>query len=225
MVQKIHFVLAQTIQLSNVCPLPLVEQGMNPNSQIFGIPHVQFERGQNYFISAASGKGKSTFLHILYGLRRDYQGTVQIDGTNIQQFSADQWANLRQTQLNMVFQDLRLFLNFTALDNILLKNQLQNTKTEAEIRQLADELGIEHVLAQPCETLSYGQRQRVALLRALCQPFDFLLLDEPFSHLDNANIRIVAPLLARACSENNASLILVSLGDDYGWTFQQHLTL
>ena len=87
------------MQLINVRPLPLIEQGLNPQSDIFGTT-CTFEQGKNYLVRAASGKGKSTFLHILYGLRKDFEGETRtaIDKKNVkktQQLSHDDWANLR----------------------------------------------------------------------------------------------------------------------------------
>ena len=73
--------------------------------------------------------------------------------------------------------------------------------------------------------MSYGQRQRIAIIRALCQPFDFLLLDEPFSHLDADNIQKAIDLILEICNAENAGMMLVSLGEDYGISFDKRLEL
>ena len=86
-------------------------------------------------------------------------------------------------------------------------------------------MGIDHLLQQSCATLSYGQRQRVAIIRALCQPFDFLLLDEPFSHLDEANTEAAFQLIEQVCAEQKAGFILVSLGEKFGRTYDVELIL
>ncbi|MFM2267776.1 MAG: hypothetical protein RL757_1217 [Bacteroidota bacterium] len=223
------------MQLINVRPFPLIEQGLNPNSDIFGTT-CTFEQGKNYLVRAASGKGKSTFLHILYGLRKDFEGEAQtaIDKKNIKnikQLSHEDWANLRARGVAMVFQDLRLFLDRTARENILLKWELNaadalgRTPPVSQLENWAKRLGIAPFLDQTAETLSYGQRQRVALVRALAQPFDYLLLDEPFSHLDAQNIEIATQIIQEACQQQKAGFVLVSLGEKYNFNYDQIFAL
>lgn len=220
------------IELLQVKPFPLVENGISATSDIFNYTHTTssttgriFEKGKKYLITAPSGKGKSTLLHLLYGLRQDYEGSIKLDNQDIKTLKADDWANIRQKKLSIVFQDLRLFLNLTAKENILLKSRLTNTPSVSEIEAMCEQLGIASVLNQTCETLSYGQRQRVAIIRALCQPFDMLLLDELFSNLDTDNIKIATQLINTACDANGAGFILVSLGDEYYFEYDEKLTL
>jgi len=86
-------------------------------------------------------------------------------------------------------------------------------------------LGVASILNQSCGTMSYGQRQRIAIIRALCQPFDYLLLDEPFSHLDEANVKAACALIRAVCAEQNAGYILVSLGENYFMEYDEILVL
>lgn len=213
--------------LDNVLPIPLQEQ-VRPNSDIWQCSR-PLEAAQRYFVSAASGKGKTTLQHILYGLRKDYSGAVRVQTESIQgdiqALSLDQWAKLRQRHIAVIFQDLRLFLNLTAWENLQLKNQLTNHCTDDQMREMAAELGVDSLLEKTCETLSYGQRQRVAIVRALCQPFDTLLMDEPFSHLDTDNIKKCCSLIKRVCGEQRAGFILASLGDSYFFEYDYNLSL
>lgn len=213
-----------TVQLHDIRPEPLVSTGINPRSDLFAT-EVNFEPGKSYLIIANSGKGKSTLLHILYGLRSDYSGRVLLDGRGGEQFSPDDWAELRQQKLSIVFQDLRLFPDLTALENIQLNNTLTSHKSEAQIRAMCTRLGIDHLLDQTASTLSYGQRQRVAIVRALCQPFEFLLLDEPFSHLDDTNVRAACELIAEEQERQGAGLLMVSLGEEYYFHYDKRLIL
>ena len=213
------------IQLNKVKPFPLIENGINNGSNIFNTEAGMFEKGKKYLVTAPSGKGKSTFLHLIYGLRNDYEGSISIDTKNINSFNFDDWAIIRQKKLAIVFQDLRLFLDLSAIDNILLKRDLSDTPSVLEVKNMAEKLGITAHLNQRCETLSYGQRQRVAIIRALCQPFDYLLLDEPFSNLDVDNIKIATELIEKACEVNQAGLILVSLGESYYFNYDKKLIL
>lgn len=207
------------IKLQKVIPLPLLENGLNPASNVYNTEGVIFEPYKNYLLSAASGKGKSTLIHAIYGLRNDYQGTIFWDSKNLKDYTVEDWAVIRQKKLAIVFQDLRLFLHLTARENIILKSQLTADKKAAPsvktLEEYAERLGISAYLDKECATLSYGQRQRVTIIRALAQPFDYLLLDEPFSHLDKDNIRIATDIINEVCRQQHAGLLLVSLGDTY----------
>ena len=209
--------------LQQIIPHPLKENYQS-QSDIW-LKDISFHKGENYLITAPSGKGKSTFLHAIYGLRKDFDGTILIDDQSIQQFGLDDWAGLRQTKFSIVFQDLRLFPQLSGLENILLKNNLQLVFSIIEILEMAGRLGIKSIMSQSCGTMSYGQRQRIAILRALCQPFDYLLLDEPFSHLDDANIEKACSLIQEVCNDRKAGFLLVSLGETYHFDYQYQLKL
>ncbi len=210
--------------IHNLLPNPLKEQEQSINSDIWQTD-CNLEKGKNYLLTAPSGKGKSTFLHILYGLRKDYSGVVELGGENISAFQPNEWADLRKAHLSIIFQDLRLFPTLSALDNILLKSSLDPIKSITAIKEMAARLGIEDLLQQHCNTLSYGQKQRVAIIRALCQSFDFLLLDEPFSHLDTVNIQAASQLIQEVCEEQKAGFVLVSLGERFGFKYNEVLVL
>ncbi len=210
--------------LNNILPNPLKEQKRTHQSDIWETECI-LEKRKKYLVTAPSGKGKSTFLHILYGVRKDYTGSAKLDDKGLDTLSNNDWADLRKDHLSIVFQDLRLFPKLSAIDNILIKNQLNSTKTEVEIKAMATQLGIDHLLNQSCGTLSYGQRQRVAIIRALCQPFDFLFLDEPFSHLDEANTTAAFKLIEEVCAEQETGFVLVSLGEQFGATYDKELIL
>lgn len=214
------------IQLTDIQPIPLKEMidGISPDSDTFGT-ECHFEKGKSYLVKAPSGRGKSTLLHIIYGLRSDFTGAVSFDGKNVKDFGPDEWADYRREKFSIIFQDLRLFPNLTAFENILLKSDLKNFKTETEIREMAKQLGIENLLNQKAGTLSYGQRQRVAIIRALSQPFDFLLLDEPFSHLDADNTKIACQLIEKEYKAQKGGIIMVSLGEKYHFNYDKELIL
>jgi putative ABC transport system ATP-binding protein len=213
------------IFLKNVKPDPIFDGETSSNSSNIWDTDCIFEKGKYYLITAPSGKGKSTLLHIIYGLRNDYSGKIDIDNLEIMNFKPDDWSNLRQNKLSIVFQDLRLFPNLTALENIELKNDLTRHKSIDDITLMSEKLGVKELLHKPCSTLSYGQRQRIAIIRSLCQPFDFLLLDEPFSHLDDDNINIAADLIQQELNDQKAALLLVSLGERFNFSYHKELLL
>ncbi len=214
------------IELKNIQPIPLKEMpnGINAASGVFSTNCV-FEKGKKYLVNAASGKGKSTLLHIIYGIRDDYDGLASLGGKDIRQLGANDWAACRQRQLSIVFQDLRLFPKLTGLENIQLKNGQTDCVPEAEMLEWAERLGMTPYLQQSAATLSYGQRQRIAILRALCQPFDMLLLDEPFSHLDEENTKLASDLIIETCEKRHAGFVLVSLGEEYFFSYDKKIDL
>ncbi len=176
-------------------------------------------------MKADSGKGKSTLIAFIYGSRRDYTGSIDLDGKNISGLSLDELASYRQTRMSVVFQDLRLFPNLTARENIALKLTLAPGISEAEIKVLTEKMGMQIYLDQRCGTLSLGQQQRIAIIRALVQPFEFLMLDEPFSHLDKGNTEIACALIRQRCENQKAGMLITSLGEEYAVDFTQRLTV
>ena len=94
-----------------------------------------FRKGEMYLIEAASGTGKSSLCSYLYGYRNDYQGIINFDETNIKAYSVKQWVDLRKHSLSMLFQDLRIFTELTALENVQLKNNLTGHKKKKEIQE------------------------------------------------------------------------------------------
>lgn len=197
------------ITCSFVIPTPLQE--ILPPEAIWN-HDIKFVTGQKYQIIAPSGRGKSTLIGLLAGLRGDYSGQIHINNRNIQQFTTQDWANWRATGASFVFQDLRLFPNLTALQNIqLAQNISKPIATIHAIEQWADQLQIKHKLMQPCGELSFGQQQRIAILRALAKPFQWLMLDEPFSHLDPNNTQLAWQLILEIAQQRKAGVIITSL--------------
>ncbi len=198
------------IALRNVVPKPL--EGNYASDSIWG-KDVDFKSGHYYLVKASSGKGKSTLISYLFGTRSDYSGTVILGNKDSKSLSLNDWSVLRQEHIAIVFQDLRLFDELSAFDNILIKHQLKKLVTDDEIKTMAQRLGVDHLLDKQVKFLSMGQQQRVALIRALVQPFNWLLLDEPFSHLDAENVLKMEALIEEVCKRNGAGLILTSLGN------------
>jgi len=200
------------ITLNNVVPIPIKDQV--GQSTLWG-QDFQFAPPKRYFVEAPSGKGKTTLQHILYGLRKDYTGKVLIEGKDIQSFDLEDWATIRQQRLSIIFQDLRLFLPLTGMENIQIKNQLTEHKTIEAITEMAKQLDVADLLNKKCGEMSFGQRQRIAIIRALCQPFDFLLMDEPFAHLDSQNIKRCCVLIGQEAAAQQAGFAIASLEERY----------
>lgn len=174
---------------------------------------MEFRRGDHYLVEAGSGTGKSSLCSFIYGNRDDYDGTIRFDGEDIRSFSIDRWCGIRRDNIALLPQEMRIFPELTAMDNVMIKNRLTDYLSGKEILDMFDMLGISSKTGQPAGHLSIGQQQRVAIIRALCQPFDFIILDEPVSHLDLQNNRLVASMIAKAASDRSASVISTSVGN------------
>ena len=173
------------IQLDNVIPVFLETEKIE-RSQVWA-QQLLFPAGGRVQIVAPSGSGKTSLVHFLYGLRHDFKGKVVVGDEDIAGLSAERKAGLRSEKLSIIFQDLRLFPEQTALQNIDVKRLLNPFHPQERIMQMAEELGIQNKMNQPAMQCSYGEQQRIAIIRALMQPFEYLLMDEPFRHLDDAN--------------------------------------
>ena len=213
-----------TIRLEQLIPLPLLEQE-HRESEVWEKDSLQFEQGKSYLISAPSGKGKTTLLSIIYGLRPDYRGEALLDGRDISALGWKAWSGIRKRSISYIFQGLELFDNLTALENITLKNSVTGHHSARRIEEMASKLGIHPFLHRKAGILSFGQQQRVAIIRALCQPFNFLLADECFSHIDKDNVEKAYALIREECQTRNAGLILTSLNHSDALTTDIRLTL
>lgn len=191
--------------------MPAAFSRQQPASELWG-KSVVFERGKTYLLEAASGTGKSSLCAYVYGYRHDYSGRIMFDNKVASSLGSNAWRQLRLTSVSLLFQELRLFDELTAWENVKLKNDLTGYKSADELRNLFEVLGIGDKTDTLARLMSFGQRQRVAFIRALCQPFDFILLDEPVSHLDESNAATLATLLTDEVRERGAAAIVTSVG-------------
>lgn len=205
----------ETINLIGV--LPAVFAAENPDffraSEIW-LTETTFRRGERYLVAADSGTGKSSLCSFIYGARRDYSGRIDFNGVDSLTLKGDDWAALRCRSLAYLPQEMGLFPELTVMENIVLKNNLTGFRDATWIENALAELEIADKANQTARFLSVGQQQRVAIIRALCQPFDFILLDEPVSHLDSRRAQIAARLIEREASEMGASIIATTVGND-----------
>lgn len=193
--------------------LPEVFRGTSPDSEIW-LSQITFTRGEYYLVHAESGTGKSSLCSYIYGNRNDYSGDITFDNTDIRSFSIARWCELRQRSIALLPQEMRLFPELSVMENIDIKNRLTHHKSEAEIMDMLTRLEIDGKANEQVSRLSIGQQQRVAIVRALCQPFDFLLLDEPVSHLDERNNTISSALIMEEAAKQGAAIIATSVGND-----------
>ncbi len=206
MIQRI-----EEISLDTLLPRVFVREEL-PYSQIWK-EKVEFRRGGRYLVESASGGGKSSLAAFIIGSRNDYEGTLKFDGRDCRSLSISDWQEIRRFHIAYLPQELALFPELSAIDNILLKAQISGGVDDTRISNWLERLGISSRRDYPAGRLSIGQQQRVALIRSLCQPFDFILLDEPVSHLDEANNRIAARIVEEEAERQGAGVITFSVGN------------
>ncbi len=212
-----------TIRLNNVIP-EIFAHNTDVSSDVWR-KEISLEQGKKYLIEAASGTGKSSLCSYIYGLRSDYQGQILFDGQDVSKFSINKWCDIRQSTISILFQDLRLFGELTALENVQIKHRLHKLHNNKVIKGWFDQLGIADKMDTRIDHMSYGQQQRVALIRSLCQPFEFLILDEPISHLDDYNSDVMRDILLCEVERQGAGLITTSIGKRMNIEYDKILSL
>ncbi|MCM1313123.1 MAG: ATP-binding cassette domain-containing protein [Bacteroides sp.] len=200
----------EKIDLQNILP-DVFSQRADLSSDIW-MQHVSFAKGMTYLVEANSGTGKSSLCSYIFGYRNDYKGNILFDSMDIKNMSVGAWVDLRKRSLSMLWQELRLFPELTAMENVDIKNKLTGFQKKKTIREWFEMLGIADKENVKIGRMSFGQQQRVALIRALCQPFDFILVDEPVSHLDETNSEIMGRILTEEARKQGAGVVVTSIG-------------
>ena len=177
--------------------------------------NLRVEASDRLAIIGRSGTGKTTLLHLIALLDRANAGRIQLEGEDVTDATETTRARLRRTTLGMVFQDHHLLPHLSALDNVLLPALADRARpTEAQRERavaLLDRLELSHRLHHPPHALSAGQRQRVAVARALLRKPRLVLADEPTGALDPG----LAASLVQTLTEvaGTAALIVVTHDD------------
>ena len=197
------------INLQEIVPDYIAKENIN-GSQVWG-KNITITKGEHLHIVAPSGSGKTSLMHFIYGLRKDFTGSILYDDTDIKKLSVESFSSFRQKKISIIFQDLRLFEDQTVKENLEIKRMLNPYHLPQVIIEMAKRLGIETKLNQQVKTCSYGEQQRIAIIRSLMQPFDFLLLDEPYSHLDEDNRKKAMHLIYEECEKRNAAMVFADL--------------
>ncbi|WP_320814608.1 ABC transporter ATP-binding protein [Flavobacterium sp.] len=179
--------------------------------QSFILPNLYCSEGSTILITGDSGKGKTTYLHILAGLLKPSTGRILIDGTDIVSLNEGKNDKFRGQNIGLVFQKSHFISALTVLENLEMASWLANgKKNTTRAKRLLEQLDIEKQAHKLPSQLSIGQQQRVSIARALINEPKVLLADEPTSSLDDKNAEKVIELLTSLSKEYKAALVIVT---------------
>lgn len=182
-------------------------------NKVIAVNNVSLEVKKASFVSIVgkSGSGKSTLLHLIGGLDAPDSGDIYINSTNISNMKEKKLADFRRKNIGFVFQFFNLIPELSAKDNILISQQLSGVPLDTSYyEKIVDILGMRHREAHLPSQLSGGEKQRIAIARALITKPKLLLLDEPTGNLDTESSNTVLSMLLDLKSELNQTIIMVT---------------
>lgn len=192
----------------------------------FQFPDISCGNSETLLITGASGKGKSTLLHLLAGILKPTAGNININDTDITRLKRNKLDNYRGQYIGMVFQQSHFVASLSVLDNVVLAQYLSGRKRDSkQASVLLDSLGIGAQKNKKPSQLSIGQQQRASIARALINNPAVLLADEPTSSLDDENCFAVANLLQQQATEFNTALVIVTHDSRLKQIFQHSIAL
>ncbi len=175
---------------------------------------LELKRGELVLLMGPSGAGKSTLLQLCGALSRPTSGSVWLDGVEVTTLTEARLPEVRLRKLGFVFQAFQLLANLNALENVrIVLEAAGHPGADARARELLASLGLDHRLSARPATLSGGEKQRVAVARALANDPPVILADEPTGNLDSKSGAAVMDLLVGAVRERGTA-VLVATHDD-----------
>ena len=179
------------------------------------IDQLKFETGSKTAIIGTSGYGKTTMLNLIAGIILPEKGSVIIENYDINSLSDKDRRDYRIQNIGFIFQDFKLIPYLNVLDNILLPYRINNSikikkNTLDDVKAIAEDLGISDKLKKNPSKLSQGEKQRVAICRALLNKPSIILADEPTGNLDPENKKKIMDILFSTVNKYNATLITVT---------------
>lgn len=189
--------------------------------ELFSIEHLSLPAGSKLLIHGASGKGKTTLLHLMAGLLKPKTGSVKIGEHTLTDLSDDARAKVRRDHVGFVFQKLNLIDHLTCEENV----QLGRTNLTSEVMlEALKKVGLYERRKELSVRLSLGEQQRVAVARVLASNSSVILADEPTSSLDLYNADLVMDALFAAAGAQN-TLVVVSHDERLRKRFSRSLPL
>lgn len=182
-----------------------------PGSEKLTFPNLNCQAGEKHIILGTSGVGKTTLLHILTGLLKPHSGKVVVDGTDIYSLSQGRLDQFRGDHIGIIFQQPHFVQSLNVIDNLLLTQQLGQGKIEQAVIDYAlESMNMIDKKRSKVSNLSQGEKQRLAIARALINRPKVIFADEPTSALDDQNCENVLNLIEEVSNEMNAVLLIVT---------------
>lgn len=167
--------------------------------------------GESVAIVGASGSGKSTLLGLMAGLDQNTQGSIRLYDQPLEQLDEEGRAVLRGQYVGFIFQSFHLLPSLTALENVMLPNELKGDRSAKDRAQsLLEQVGLSHRISHYPRQLSGGEQQRVAIARAFASAPKILFADEPTGNLDSKNGALVEDLLFELNQKQGTTLVVVT---------------
>lgn len=182
---------------------------------VLRIDRLTMDPGGRMALVGPSGSGKSTLLRLLAGIHQPHAGVVRVGGTDLATLGERDRRAFRIRRIGLVFQDFRLLASLSVRDNIRLPYRISpalrwDRRSAERLRRLASDCGIGDKLEREVDRLSHGERQRVAICRALVTQPGLILADEPTGSLDPAGKQQALDLLLREAGRTGAGLVLAT---------------
>ena len=184
--------------------------GVDGDVEVLRGVSIALDAGQTLALTGESGSGKSTILHISAGLEVPDGGSLHLEGVEINELSEAERANLRRSEVGIVFQQFNLIPSLTVEANIGFQASLAGRRDKTFESELVEALGLEDQLKKYPESLSGGQQQRVAIARALAVRPKLLLADEPTGNLDESTASAVLTAMLDLVGRTGAALMVVT---------------
>lgn len=177
---------------------------------ILDVENFSLEKSDQIVLRGRSGCGKSTFLNLIAGITQADEGIIEIDGTALQNLNEARRDQLRGNKIGYIFQSFHLLPGYTALENVILGMSFGSGVDLKLAEELLIQVGLQQHINHMPGQLSVGQRQRVAVARALANKPSLVLADEPTANLDSEMSLVIVELIRKLCKEREAALILVT---------------
>lgn len=188
--------------------------------------NLEIPRGQHWLLLGESGSGKTTLLHLLGGLLRAREGTIEVNGTELHRLSEAHLDHFRGKNIGFVFQRNHLINALSVRNNLLMAPFLAGIPQDnSRVETVLGQLSLLEKANVNVKELSHGQAQRVAIARAVINRPPLILADEPTSALDDKNCERVIDLLLEASVVNQATLVVATHDQRLKSKFQNHLQL
>lgn len=181
-----------------------------PQGPYFDFPEIGLQKGESLLILGASGSGKSTWLQLLSGLRMPAKGKVQIDGTSLSSLSKGKLDAFRANKIGFIFQEHHFIPSLNVWENLRVAYPASKPFPTKRAKKLLQEFGLDSLIYKMTSALSQGEKQRLAILRAVLPQPALIVADEPSSSLDDSNCEKLITLLKDQSEQAGSCLIVVT---------------